>query len=308
MSERVVTKTDSEFPKIRLSNGDKVYIKQGSTYQEYGYVAEDNCDGNLTDKVKVEGTVDTNVTGTYELKYSVEDSSGNRTEIIRKVIVNEVKVSKPTGKPGVIYLTFDDGPNGAGSTAKILDVLKQEGVKATFFVTGKGPDELIKREHDEGHVVALHTFTHDYKTVYASLNNYFDDLKKVQDRVSNITGVTSKVIRFPGGSNNTVSSKYSTGLMNALRSEVMNRGFVYFDWNVDASDAWKCARSSVKDKKTCVYNNVTSGLSKSKANVVLMHDIKSYTADALQDIIKYGKANGYSFEVLTVDTPPVQFK
>lgn len=307
-AERIVTKKDEDAPKIRLSSGDKVYIKQGSEYKEYGYTAEDNCDGDLTDKVQVTGTVDANTVGTYELKYSVEDSSGNKTEVIRKVIVNEVKVSKPTGKPGVIYLTFDDGPNGAGSTAKILDVLKSQGVKATFFVTGKGPDELIKREHDEGHTVALHTYTHDYKTIYASVNNYFDDLNKIQERVKNITGETSKVIRFPGGSNNTVSAKYSTGLMNTLREEVGKRGFVYFDWNVDASDAWKCARSSVKDKKTCVYNNVTSNLSKEKANVVLMHDIKSYTADALESIIKYGKENGYSFEVLTTSTPQVKFK
>lgn len=305
--EREIKKVDEEGPKIRLSSGSKVYVKRNSTYKEYGYTAVDNCDGDITDKVTVEGSVDTSQVGTYELKYKVEDSAGNKTEVIRQVVVNEVKVSQSTGKPGVIYLTFDDGPSSSGSTEKILNVLKEEGVKATFFVTRSGPDSLIKREFDEGHTVALHTYTHDYKQVYSSVDGFFDDLTKIQNRVKNITGQTPYVTRFPGGSNNTISNKYNKGIMQTLKTEVMNRGFVYFDWNVDASDAWACARKNVSDKKTCVYNNVIRNLSKQRANVVLMHDIKSYTADALRDIIQYGKNNGYVFEVLTKDTAQIKF-
>ena len=308
IKERRIVKSDVDAPKIYLSSGEVVYVKQGSPYQEFGYTAVDTCDGDLTDQVKVTGTVDTNTIGSYELTYSVSDRQGNRQEVVRKVIVNEQKSSSPSGKPGIVYLTFDDGPSGYGSTEKILDVLKEEGVKATFFVTSNGPDAIIKREYDEGHTVALHTATHNYAKVYASVDNYFQDLLQVQERVKNITGHTSTIIRFPGGSNNTVSNKYHKGIMSILKIEVANRGFLYFDWNVDASDAWQCARAKVTDKKTCVYRNVISGLSKEKSNVVLMHDIKDYTADALRDIIHYGKEHGYVFEALTEDVQQVKFQ
>lgn len=305
--EREIIKKDADSPTIRLSSGETVYVRKGSTYRELGYTATDKCDGDLTDKVVVSGNVDTNTLGTYELVYKVQDSSGNENKVVRKVVVNEVKTSESVGKPGVIYLTFDDGPTSNGSTQKILDVLKEEGVKATFFVIGTGNDALIKREFDEGHTIALHSYTHKYDEIYVSVDAYFKDLTKLQNKVKNITGTTSTIIRFPGGSNNTVSNQYNKGIMSILKDEVENRGFIYFDWNVDASDAWQCARSNVKDKKTCVYNNVTKNLSKKRSNIVLMHDIKSYTADAIKDIIKYGKENGYVFEAITTSTKPVQF-
>ncbi len=304
---RSILKKDDASPTIRLSSGSVVYVKQGNAYKEYGYTAVDGCDGDLTSKVVVEGSVDTSKLGTYQLTYKVTDSSNNTATITRKVVVNENKTSTSSGKPGVIYLTFDDGPQ-SGSTEKILNVLKQEGVKATFFVTGNGPDSLLKREFDEGHTIALHTNTHRYEKVYSGVDAYFDDLKKVEDRVIRITGTSSKVIRFPGGSNNTISNKYSSGIMSTLRNQVEAREYVYFDWNVDGNDAGTCAKSSVKDKKTCVYNNVTKNLSKNRSNVVLMHDVKSYTAEAIADIIHYGKQNGYNFEVLTKDVAPVHFK
>lgn len=308
--EREFIREDKDVPSLSLKNGSTIYVKKGSSYKERGYTASDTCDGDITDKVVVTGSVDTNKIGTYELVYSVIDESGNETKVTRKVVVNESKSSSSSyvGKPGVIYLTFDDGPSGAGSSAKILNVLKEEGVKATFFVIGTGNDSLMKRAHDEGHAIALHTYTHDYKNIYSSVDAYFNDLTKIQNKVKNITGETSIITRFPGGSNNTISNKYSSGIMSVLRQEVEARGFIYFDWNVDGNDAGTCAKTSVKDKKTCVYNNVTRNLSKSRANVVLLHDIKSYTADAIKDIIHYGKNNGYSFEVLTSSVAPVHFK
>ena len=305
--EREIKKGDSSIPSIKLSGGGKVYLKKGDKYHEAGYSASDNCDGDLTSKVKVSGSVNSANLGTYHITYSVEDSSGNKAEVKREVVVIE-ETSKDDAIVGSIYLTFDDGPSNSGSTAKILDVLKQEGVHATFFVTGSGSDSLIKRMNDEGHVVALHTYTHQYQNIYASVNNYFADLERIRTRVKNITGKDVKIIRFPGGSNNTVSNKYSSGIMATLRNEVVIRGYSYFDWNVDASDAYNCAKSSVSNKKKCVYNNVTKNLSKKRSNIVLMHDVKSYTANALSDIIKYAKNRNYTFHVLTEETNPVRFK
>ena len=195
-----------------------------------------------------------------------------------------------------IALTFDDGPHPR-YTPQILKILKKYNVKATFFVTNKGPDELIKREYDEGHTVALHTASHDYAILYASDEAYFNDLYSVQDRVKRITGYESKIIRFPGGSSNTISRKYSDGIMSRLTREVQNRGFRYYDWNVSSGDA-----AGGSPAPSQIYNNVVNALRYDRVNMVLMHDIKSYTRDALRDIIRYGKENGYTFEKITMDT------
>ena len=293
-NKKVVTKKviykDKEKPVITLAGEQEMTLYLGGKYEEPGYDVTDNCDKDLKDKVKVEGSVDSNKEGTYEITYKVKDSSENEAVVTRKVSVFDNK--------GVIYLTFDDGPN-EGTTNVILDILKEEGVKATFFVTCKGPDELIKREYKEGHTVALHTASHDYATVYASDDAYFNDLKRVQDRVKNLTGFESKIVRFPGGSSNTISRRYSSGIMSRLTTELLNRGYKYYDWNISSGDA-----GSTTDPSG-VYSNVVNSLRTDRANMILMHDIKSYTRDALRDIIRYGKNNGYRFERITLDTEMV---
>lgn len=197
---------------------------------------------------------------------------------------------------GIIYLTFDDGPGDY--TNALLDVLDKHEVKATFFVTGRGDDAVIKREFDEGHTVALHTFSHNYAYVYSSIDNFFADLNQVGERVKNITGQDAKLIRFPGGSSNLVSRRYDgrTRIMSTLTREVEARGYQYFDWNVDSDDAGRA-----KDSDT-VFSNVASHL-KPGANVVLQHDIHPYSVEAVERIIEYGEANGYVFEPLSFDSP-----
>lgn len=240
------------------------------------------------------GSVDITTSGKYEVKYNVVDDNGNSSSEVRTVVVSE------RGRPGTIYLTFDDGPQN-GTTDVILDILKEEGVEATFFITNKGPDELIKRMYMEGHTVALHTASHDYATVYASVDSYFNDLNIVNERVKRITGEYSYIIRFPGGSSNTISRRYSPGIMSTLTTEVVNRGYKYYDWNVSSGDA-AGGRPTAEDIK----NNVVNSLRKDRINMVLMHDIKTYTRDALRDIIIYGKENGYTFEKITMNTEMVK--
>lgn len=302
---RKITKEDKTNPEITLKGSKNQTIHLGTSWKDPGYTATDNCDGDITNKVVVTGSVNTNKTGSYKITYTVKDNIGNSFVIERIVKVinksvsnNSNSNSNTSGAKGVIYLTFDDGPN-EGTTNVILDILKKENVKATFFVTNKGPDSLIKREYDEGHTVALHTASHDYATVYKSVDSYYNDLTQVQNRVKRITGTESKIIRFPGGSSNTVSKKYSKGIMTTLTKDVISKGYHYFDWNIDSDDAGS-ARSS-----SAVYNNVIRNLSKNKANVILMHDIKTQTRDALTNIIKFGKNNGYTFAKITMDTPMV---
>lgn len=302
--ERKISFIDDEKPKINLKGNETYYVKYGSKYKEPGYTATDNCDGTITDNVKISGNVNTSKIGKYKLTYSVTDSSLNSVEVTRTVFVynnNNISANLNAGEKGVIYLTFDDGPNNT-ITKQILDILKDEGIKATFFVTSKGSDSIIKREFQEGHTVALHTSSHTYSKIYSSVNNYFKDLDIIKARVKKITGIEPKIIRFPGGSSNTVSRSYDRGIkiMSVLTNEVLNRGYKYYDWNVDSGDAGKCVNAS--DKKKCVYRNVVNNLSKKRSNIVLMHDIKYYTKDALRDIIAYGKVNGYTFKPITEST------
>ncbi len=289
-NKRSITKKifykDIEKPVITLKGTETLEVCTNEVFKDPGYTAIDNCDKDLTSKVQVEGSIDNSLVGEYNLTYKVKDEAGNEGKANRKVNVSQ------GDQAGVVYLTFDDGPN-EGTTDVILNILKEEGVEATFFVTNKGPDNLIKREFDEGHTVALHTASHDYSLIYSSDDAYFNDLKQVHDRVLNITGYDSHFIRFPGGASNTVSRRYSAGIMSRLSQEVLNRGYKYYDWNVSSGDA-----GNTTDPKQ-IYANVVNSLRKDRVNMVLMHDIKPYTRDALRDIIRYCKNNGYPMKKIT---------
>lgn len=299
---RTIKKKDVNAPVITLKGKENYYITQNGIYKEPGYTAEDECEGDITSKVTVKGTVNTKEVGSYELEYSVEDSMKNKAIAKRTVhVTKEVTTTEPI--KGTIYLTFDDGPS-ATITPKLLEILKEKNVKATFFVINHSDslNYLIKQEYDEGHTVALHSMTHNYSKVYSSVAAYFQDLEAIKDKVESITGETSMIIRFPGGSSNTVSRHYSKGIMKTLTTEVINKGYHYFDWNVSSGDAGAAKTSSD------VYQNVTQNLRKSRANIVLMHDFESNykTLNALSDIIDYGKANGYEFLAIDMSTAMVR--
>ena len=294
------TVIDKEGPKIELTGKQRAVIYIGEDYVEEGYIANDNADGDVTSKVTTDKKYDNTKEGNYKINYSVLDSSNNKGETSREILVRKKGASSlACGDEGVIYLTFDDGPNNT-TTTQILDVLKKYGVKATFFVTSTngGDDSQIKREFDEGHKVAIHTQTHDYKTVYTSVEGFWKDMNAIGDRIEKITGQKTDVMRFPGGSSNTVSRRYNSGIMSVLTKDVEEKGYNYVDWNVDSRDAEPAVTKTSED----VYRNVINSLSRYRGNVILMHDIKQTTAGAIEDIIKYGQNNGYKFDVLTKDT------
>ncbi len=304
IKERKIRKKDITKPEIILKGSSSINITIGNSYSEPGYSASDNCDGDLTKNVVVSGTVNQNKVGTYEIKYTVKDSSGNEITEIRKVTVkNKIQPPKTTFTSSMVYLTFDDGPSTL--TPKILDILKEENVKATFFVIGKSDslNYIIKRAYDEGHTIALHSYSHNYKSIYSSPNAYFDDLYKIRNKVKSITGYEPNIIRFPGGSSNTVSN-FNKGIMSTLSRQVTEKGFRYFDWNISSGDAGETKNSST------IYNNVIKGVSPNKTNIVLMHDAadKTYTLNALKDIIRALKNAGYKFGRIDNNTPQVVHK
>lgn len=289
---RIVVK-DRDAPSITLKGDALVTLVVGDAYTDPMYEAKDTCDGDLTSKVKVKSNLDTSKPGEYILTYQVSDHAGNEGKAERKVLVVEPE------QKGTIYLTFDDGPR-SGTTDIILDILKEENIKATFFVTNGGPDDLILRAYQEGHTIALHTATHNYSELYSSGDAYFSDLYSVFDRVKRITGEESKIIRFPGGSSNTISRKYSLGIMSYLTSEVIRRGFRYYDWNINSMDA-----EGKKYTPSEIAQHVISKLSHERVNMVLMHDVKPITRDAIREIIHYAKANGFPFSRITTATDMV---
>lgn len=205
----------------------------------------------------------------------------------------------------VAYLTFDDGPSA--NTAKILDFLKANNIRATFFVLEKdGYDELYKRIVDEGHAIAIHSSTHDYAQIYQNVDNFMNDVNSLSNHIKELTGVETKLLRFPGGSNNTVSHRYGgKDIMNQIIPTVTDAGFVYYDWNVDSMDAAK----GLQDTQVIV----DSVLKQAKYNdnaVILMHDAaaKTTTVDALPKIVEGLKEQGFVFDALSTDSEPVKFK
>lgn len=203
----------------------------------------------------------------------------------------------------IVYLTFDDGPSD--NTLKILDILKESGVTATFFVKGTSKIEYVKNIADAGHAVGLHTDSHDYKALYASDEAYFDDLTRVGNKVNDILGYVPKIMRFPGGSSNTISKKYNEGIMTRLVSAVEEKGYSYFDWNCDSGDA-----DGNHIPASTLLENVKKQTGKQQRVVLLMHDtgIKDTTVEALPQIIQFYKDMGYHFGKLSADISPVHHR
>lgn len=179
-----------------------------------------------------------------------------------------------------VYLTFDDGPSE--ETDRILDILEEYQVKATFFVTGKPDDkygDVYRRIVADGHTLGMHSFSHNYSRIYASEEAFREDVEQLRDYLYQETGVKSDFYRFPGGSSNTVSRTSIQQLITYLNEQ----NIVYFDWNVSAGDATSEYVSSER-----ITSRVISQVGEYKEAVVLMHDSsdKKSTVEALPMIIE----------------------
>lgn len=196
-----------------------------------------------------------------------------------------------------VFLTFDDGPSQ--TTETILDILKEEGVPATFFVIAAENNEkylpLLERTAAEGHQIALHSCSHSYRSIYKNPAAYWADLKALRAQLAPYVPNVDEIrwLRFPGGSTNTVSHKYGgSNIMKSLKAQAEEKGYHYVDWNVCAEDAVGGHPSASE-----IYHNVVDGVGDKTVCVVLMHDTKATktTAEALPDIIEWFKENGFVF-------------
>ena len=249
----------------------------------------------LTEQLPVE-EMQEEASGVYETTKVEESVRDTETKAEEPAKINPVKSS---GKK--VYLTFDDGPSS--NTDQILDILKDYDVKATFFVVGKTDERSVKayqRIVEEGHTLAMHSYSHRYDEIYESKEAFARDLNSLQEYLYETTGVWPRIYRFPGGSSNTVSKVD----MQELIEYLTDIGITYFDWNVASGDAV----SRTLPAETIV-NNCLSGIEKQKESVILMHDAsnKGTTVEALPRIIEAIQEQGDA-ELLPItdETVPVQ--
>ena len=199
-----------------------------------------------------------------------------------------------------VYLTFDDGPSR--QTQKILDILKENNIKATFFVTGKTDSaslDSMRRIVEEGHTLGVHSYTHIYRQVYRSVGDYLEDFYNTYILIYTATGIKPSIYRFPGGSINS----FNKDTYQDIIDEMNRRGFTYFDWNVSSSDT----NSSLTPED--IADNVLTGVSQHTRSIVLYHDSneKNATVESLDGIIKELKAQGYAFNSLSNNIKPIVF-
>lgn len=204
-----------------------------------------------------------------------------------------------TREEGVIYLTFDDGPSS--NTDRVLEVLAQNDVKATFFVNGTSNEAGLERMREvvaQGHTLGMHSYTHRYEVIYDSVEAYLDDMYQLFVLIRDTTGQTPTCFRFPGGSIN----GYNKEIYQELIAEMLRRGFIPYDWNISAQDATN-PMLSVDE----VLDNVFSTAAGKNGGIVLMHDGSGQvsTAQALDTIIKRLLEQGFTLDCIHPDTMPV---
>ncbi|ERI94914.1 polysaccharide deacetylase [Clostridiales bacterium oral taxon 876 str. F0540] len=206
--------------------------------------------------------------------------------------------SKELNRENTIYLTFDDGPSNI-VTDRILDILKQNGVKATFFVIGgriHGKEKVLKRIANEGHSIGLHSYTHDYKRIYSSSEVFIKEMDDTQYAVKKVTGITSNIIRFPSGS----KSYLNKNLLNKLH----RKNYRVYDWNAALSDGLYPHTTP-----TMLLKESIKVYGRDPRVILLMHcdDVNANTCSALPKIIAYYKQKGYVFKVISNTTSEFYF-
>lgn len=199
--------------------------------------------------------------------------------------------------PKTMYLTFDDGPS-AENTVVILDILKEQNVKATFFVIGENVEkhpEVAKRIVEDGHTIGIHCYSHEYAEIYKDADSYMEDFLKAKEVVYEITGVETKLFRFPGGSINA----YNKAVYQEIIDKMTGQGYIYFDWNASLEDA---ARNN--EPNMLLQNAKESTLGRRKV-IMLAHDVVYNTTLCLEKLIE--QFPEYRMLPLTEDVEPVHF-
>ncbi|MEG1176367.1 MAG: polysaccharide deacetylase family protein [Ruthenibacterium sp.] len=234
--------------------------------------------------------------------WGVPVGCANADLLPQELLAAEASTDTPAPQEKVVYLTFDDGPSS--TTELVLDVLKEKGVRATFFVVSADCNQkhlpTLARTVAEGHVVGLHSHSHEYSDIYKSDDAFWNDIDRLRYAIAPYGCGNSMLLRFPGGSTNTVSRRYGgSELMTKLKAEAVEKGYRCFDWNVCGEDAVGNHPDASE-----IYSNVVRGASGKAVCVVLLHDTAATrnSAAALPQIVEWFQNAGYRFD--TLDNQP----
>lgn len=305
------TVSADEFYNVMSKNGItakelvKAAVKNSGTSDEDFYALLSEC-GMSDDKIlaiinNTQGGQTSSPPG--ETSKDTSNTSGEPTEESPYAeLYPDMYVSVPeeyTYEEGTIYFTFDDGPSQY--TYSFLEYLKKHNVKATWFVVPSREQwnmDALKAIADQGHTIGVHSYTHDYKKIYASVEAYLEDFHEAWSIIREATGQTPQLFRFAGGSNN----DFNVDTRDAIIKEMTRRGFRFYDWNVDSGDVDGATWQDM-------YNSIPRDCRNLKRPIILMHD-SAGTKNALyvfEDVLKLLIGEGYKFDALQNDTQPIQF-
>lgn len=276
-----------------LEVSGKTVVYAAESMQEPEYLSENGMEaqaGSILEEVTETGEE-------TEEKTEPEETEEEETETEEETEAETENEAEIIQKEKTMYLTFDDGPT-AENTVSVLDTLKERNIKATFFVVGENVEkhpEVAKRIVEDGHTIGIHCYSHDYETIYASVDSYLADFEKAYNIVYEVTGVKAELFRFPGGSINAYNKKVYKDIIAAMTE----RGYLYYDWNASLEDAVK------KSTPESLLTNARETTLGRKKVIMLCHDTVYNTTLCLGELID--QFPEYQMEPLTPEVTPIQF-
>ena len=287
-------------PSVVLSGEKEMEWTCGIPFQDPGFSAYAADGTDMTGSVKTEGEVVCWKVGDYELVYSLKAGEENLASASRMVHVIPAVLPDTVQPTRTIYLTFDDGP--CENTELVLDTLAKYNVKATFFIVGEHSSrdlQILPRIVEEGHTLGIHCYSHYLPGLYWDAEHFFTDFMKAQEVIYQYTGTYAHVSRMPGGSRTAHTLAITLdGYFDELREMMHNMGVRYYDWNVQPEQ--------YPSTEGMLYLFTHPDEDHDFA-IVLQHDTRGYSALALDEMIRWGLEQGYSFAPIDLTTPEIQF-
>lgn len=276
------------FDKLNNEKIEKVEVEDNKDEEE---VDEEKENKNNEDQDKEENNIEEGEKGKEEKEENEEEKEKESEKDTEEKNESEEETENKEKHVKKAYLTFDDGPS-KNVTPQILDILREYDIKGTFFVTGRSAKrnkDILRRIDAEGHAIGNHSYSHDYKYLYSSVENFLNDMKKNEKLLKEILGDDFQVrlARLPGGS-------YGKE-RKAFNRAIKDKGYKSIDWNALTGDA---EGNYIPEEK--LIENLKSTSKGKDEIVILMHDLetKQTTASALPKIIEYLRNEGYEFHVL----------
>lgn len=256
---------------------------------------------------ELRGNADFHVTGSTTMPSClIETGFLTNTEERNKLVTEEYQEQIASGivqgieyyfHPKTMYLTFDDGPSEE-NTEKVLDILEERGIKATFFLVGENVEknpEIARRIVEEGHTIGIHSNTHDYEMIYTDVDSFVQDFEEAHQIIYEVTGVDAKLFRFPGGSVNAYNEEVSSDII----AKMTELGYIYYDWNASLGDA---ALNTTPEG--LIENGVSTTLGR-KNVVMLAHDVVYNTGVCLEELLD--SLPEYEMKALSEEVEPIHF-